>query len=330
MNKAYIVSTNGLLDLKDLYLRPQEEQNEVRRQIQDQINDDYESEEERLRRENDFLKAFIKLCGFDVLIIENAFFATEKYRNEHFLDLNSNDPDVQERAIEEYINYVADTLAPLTKESHFIEDKKDYELQLKDCFADATWNKLSKETKNALVTAKFVFDSLSLGRFDKLEYSSVCMLLSKAVEIEVSKRMCVQYEQHLKAKRIPIPDWPAALLDGYQKPINKRDFTLGSAIRIAGLKNSSDESAEPNLAVSYYRDYNNFSEYFKMRYYARSNGIELKNKILQDGVFIETVRIHYRNPAAHTEIMEKQVAEKCIRYILTEDKAFDVFMKQSF
>ena len=330
MKGLYIVATNGALDLNDTYLRSIEEQVSIGKQLAEQNLEDYVSKAEKLQRENDFLKSFIQRCGFDISLIEQAFTESETFKVDHAIELNSDDFSVREKAIQEYINHVSGFFEPIINSQFFQNEREDYQKQLETYLTKTVWSRLSQETQVTLVTAQYLFDILTSPRGKTFqEYSCICMLLSKAVEIEVTKRTYDNFIEHLKRQRVDEYKWPKALL--YKEstnPIERKDFTLGNAIHVVGLINTAKDDEDPVMQIQSQYCFNMFNNYYKNKYFYTFNQSELRDKILNDGEFIEVVRIKYRNPSAHKATVQKELADDCIRYILTDKGAFAEYLRE--
>lgn len=64
---------------------------------------------------------------------------------------------------------------------------------------EEAWKKLTDESKRFLITAKFMFEeNVILG--DSVDYSSICLLASKAIEVELAKRFVKSYCKYLEER----------------------------------------------------------------------------------------------------------------------------------
>ena len=79
--------------------------------------------------------------------------------------------------------------------------KEKYEKEenlLKQSFEDS-WNKLDEKSKSFLITAKVIYNELNEYN-NVIDYSGVCLLVTKALEQELSKRFCKGFISYLKER----------------------------------------------------------------------------------------------------------------------------------
>ena len=180
------------------------------------------------------------------------------------------------------------------------------------------WNKLDELTKSYLVSARYSFESMSKTDVNqKMDYSGVCLLITKAVELEVSKRFFARYKKYLFNRYGDSYHlWPKAMTaidkkNGNSIPANV--FTLGSLVHITKTNRS-------NICPI-------FLDYAKTNLFANLSHREICDEILRDCSFIEQLRLDYRNPAAHTGSFDKIGASKCFEYVIEVQRMLQKMLK---
>ena len=179
------------------------------------------------------------------------------------------------------------------------------------------WNKLDQSSQCFLITAKVTYNNL-LELKDVIDYSGVCLLVTKAVEVEMSNRFCRDFLIYLKEK-YPGKDnfavYPTTLLNKYGKPIKSKDFTLGSVAYVLCNKFAegiSDEQIDNNE--------NKLIEFVSERLMKGVDVQSIKTNIDSIAEGVESIRIDYRNPSAHTNSLQQINARECFDLVLDVEK----------
>ncbi len=232
---------------------------------------------------------------------------------------------VNEEEVERLIHaYSEITVEKMKNEIDIDQSERSRNLEcekLKTVFGDA-WEKLDEESKNYLITAKITY-SYYLG-LKAVDYSGVCLNVSKALELEMCKRFYENYVSFLKQRyedsyKNHLDDLPTPLIKeryGKKELIRHKDFTLGTVKYILCSEDDPDTD----------RDHNDNNKR-KLIEFARSELMEPRLsdeqilRILSDfGKEIDTVREKYRNKAAHLHGVEQVDAEECIRLVIDVEK----------
>ena len=312
-------------DLADFYLLPKDQQESLFQQLKEQVE-----RANQLKRKNEFYEQVLDLAGFDIAVLEDTFKKKEQLRLELKDDLESPDPKVKEIAIKKMTDEIAQLLLPIINSKRYEREKNEYESQLKVYLTEQVWNRLKDDSKQFLITALFTFYQLKANDF--LDYSSVCILITKALENEVTYRLFDQYIEYLKDERKPIEDWPWCLV--YEKPktgektiINRNDFTLGTVPYLIGAKNKLAFKSEVGLELVDESLCRLIGSYYIRRLLNVSFVGSEKEKVLLDCTTTETARLKFRNPAAHTKTLSASDAYRCIEYLVTKEKRLFHFLK---
>ena len=312
-----VLESGKALSMEDLYLSPREEQESIFSQIVEAFN--------KQKRENEFNREVFEMMGINPQIIKNAFSVREKWIEDHQDELTSPDNSVRDAAAKKLVDETVRALQPIFDDARFQKENQDYSEALKEDLSPDVWYKLSNESQRLLTTAQFIFDQISSKAYSQInEFSCVCLLITKALEIETTKRYFDEYIEYLETQETP-DNWPYALrkkdyYGGYtEETIKREEFTLGTAIHVAGLQNTSTSECAPTISIKANYVFNKFAKYYRNRLYKCQIIPKIEQKIIDDCHFIETVRINYRNPAAHKDIIGIDVAKQCIDYVLTDN-----------
>lgn len=184
-------------------------------------------------------------------------------------------------------------------------------------FGEPAWNKMEESSRTFLVSSKVIFNNL-VGLHDIVDYSGVCLLVTKALEVEMSKRFCKNFLAYLKEKypgKSNYFQFPTVLLDKYDKPIKPKHFTLGSVAYVLCHLKASDITVE--------QDENNQAkllEYAKDKLFTGKTDDEIMSILADYAESVEEVKNDYRNPSAHTNELRRVDAEQCFALVLDVEK----------
>ena len=137
---------------------------------------------------------------------------------------------VNEEVISYFEDAVVECVVRITKDIIKVSNKEQAENELEEILTTDVWNKLSDESKTYLVTAKVNFETMiEMENRDELDFSGVCLLLTKTMDEEISKRFYTIYAEYLQ-EQYPLPEnvdkWPKDMLNKYKpEVIDKKYFT---------------------------------------------------------------------------------------------------------
>lgn len=197
---------------------------------------------------------------------------------------------------------------------------KEYNVELQKLilsFGEPAWNKMEESSKTFLVSSKVIFNNL-IGLQDIVDYSGVCLLVTKALEVEMSKRFCKNFLAYLKEKypgRANHAQFPTVLLDKYGKPIKPKHFTLGSVAYVLCYLEAEDlteEQSSNNKAK--------LLEYTREKLFVGKTDDKIMAILSDYAESVEEVKNDYRNPSAHTNELRRVDAEQCFALVLDVEK----------
>ncbi len=182
---------------------------------------------------------------------------------------------------------------------------------------ESIWNKLDPVSQNFLITAKVTYNNL-VTMSDIIDYSGVCLLVTKAVEVEMSNRFYKKYREFLRGKypgKSGYTQYPTPLIDKYGKPISAKHFTLGTVAYI--LCYSLDDSLTPEQINNNHAKLMEFMSSCLMKG-KNEQVIDSHVQFIAEGV--EDIRTDYRNPSAHTNQLKSTNAQQCFDLVLDVEK----------
>lgn len=142
------------------------------------------------------------------------------------------DYTISEEAIEKIISgYAEECSIRLVEQISKANIEKEYSVEKEKLILSldtSAWNKLDESSKDFLITAKITYNTL-LKMKDIVDYSGVCILVTKAIETEMKRRFYNEYMGYLKRKypeKNNYKEYPTSLLNKFNKPVKSKDFTL--------------------------------------------------------------------------------------------------------
>lgn len=184
------------------------------------------------------------------------------------------------------------------------------------------WGKLNEQSKQFLLTAKVMFSQMvSIDR--ELDYSGVCLLVTKALELELKDRFYFEFRDYL-SEVYPnnLERWPYALCtekyigsSKYCYPLEERNCTLGTIPYICcTLKSGKVSKGKYEISKQTLYDF------VKTKFVEDYSKEEALSILFNMGDDINRIKELYRNPAAHTGNMTKVSAEKCFNEVTDVEK----------
>lgn len=223
---------------------------------------------------------------------------------------------------EEFSDRLIQKMASMKSEEIYAEEKR----KLTATFENS-WNKMDERSKSFLVSAKVIYKDISTHE-NIIDYSGVCLLVTKALELELSNRFCKKFLRFLKEK-YPGKDnykfYPTCLINQYGgKPIREKDFTFGSIAHLfcyTWNKSIDEYCSEIHITrEQYFNNKSKIIEYCKASFFSNKSDKEIISLLFNYAEEIEKIRIEYRNKSAHTNAIRKVDAEECFDLIIDIEK----------
>ena len=239
-----------------------------------------------------------------------------KYLVERQIDMAASEEEV-EHIVHAYVDECADRIVKEI-EGHYKDDNYDAEKEkLILSLGQPAWNKMDEASQGFLISAKVIFNNLVTMK-SAIDYSGVCLLVSKAFEVEISKRFFRDYIAYLSVHypwKSNKDVYPTTLLNRYGKPMKPHQFALGNVSYVLCQKFAEDTTDEQKQ-----NDKDKLIEYLTAEVFVGKNEDEVLTIISEYAEDIETVKDDYRNPSAHTKELTKVNAEDCFNLVLDVEK----------
>lgn len=214
--------------------------------------------------------------------------------------------------------YTDECVSRIVKTIEISHEEQSYELEKNKLIASlgrSAWGKLDETSKTFLISAKVMFNNL-IKLEDSIDYSGVCLLITKALEVEINKRFCRQYLDYLyELYDDNYLEYPTSLLGANGKPLALDKFTMGSfAYILCCYVKKSDTASQlkknKRLLINYASE----------RIFSSLQISEIETMLSSYANQIEDIRIRFRNPAAHTNKITRCDAENCFCLVLDVER----------
>jgi len=270
--------------------------------------------------------------------LEKARKEAEHYRNRYMaaqtvLESLGITPEDMEN-IQNKLNEIKDSSEQIEDEEervHYIQDKTSVlllklfvpmaanpahvdgiEKRLEHAVGAGAWNKVSPRSKRFLITAEVVYESIEAYN-QLIDFSGVCLQVTKAFECEMTYRYFTRYREYLKNRfgnnyAYNMPQSFYKLKKGNKVELDEDEYTLGSIVYTAGMWK------EGNTIRGYEQDQALFMDYAQAELLVHPHNA--KAVIKRHLGEIEKIRVRYRNSAAHKDSIDAIGARECLDYIV--------------
>ena len=226
-------------------------------------------------------------------------------------------PEEEERIIHAFSEECAERIIRDVAEKDVNKEFNDELQKLILTFGESAWGKMDESSRTFLVSSKVMFNKLA-GLQDVVDYSGVCLSVTKALEVEIGKRFCKNFIAYLKQKypgKSNYPLFPTALLNTYGKPIKPKHFTLGTVAYVLCFY-QADGLTEDQLNNNKAK----LLEYSREKMFSGKTDEEIMAILNDYAESVEEVKNDYRNPSAHTNKLHKVDAEECFALVVDVEK----------
>ncbi len=236
---------------------------------------------------------------------------------ERQLKLASDDEEEIEHIIHSYVDECAGRIVDELKHSYGQKEQETEENKLKALLGDSAWNKLQESSKSFLISSRVMYNSL-VGMKSKIDYSGVCLLVTKALEVELSQRFYKGFTSYLKEKypgRSKLKNWPLGLLGRDGNPLTAEQFSMGNISEILCKwhdPKSTEDQRQNNLEK--------LLDYSQEKLFKNLSREDIEDVLLGYAEEIEIIKKNYRNPSAHTGELDEINARDCFDIVLDVEK----------
>lgn len=200
--------------------------------------------------------------------------------------------------------------------------------ELKQLF-DPIWDRLDPRTQRELFSAKMSYQLLAQKECgNDIDFSGVCTLASKAMEVECEKYFYKRFRQYIfeqtpeKRRDAQFVEALSLTPEAAKQSKQRGGFTLGSVQHI--LKPRYDR--EKGESEPYKRYMAVLTSYARERLFSPGVGADLmddqqiRNILWKYVDYVNTVKNQYRNPSVHKELVSQQSALSCLDYVVDVEK----------
>ena len=223
--------------------------------------------------------------------------------------------DEIERLISAYTDECAERIIEKTHSSSEEKILEQEKLKIISSMGKSAWNKLDETSQTFLISAKVMYNHLILLN-DVIDYSGVCVLVTKALEVELSKRFYSNFIKFLDSKyQKDYTQYPTSLLDQGGKPLSLERYTMGNiAFTLCFIESRHDSLTQKANNKS------KLLEYAKECIFSSYSQNQIETMLYDYAKSINTIRYKYRNPSAHTNEIKRIDAEECFNLVLDVEK----------
>lgn len=200
--------------------------------------------------------------------------------------------------------------------------------ELKQLF-DPIWDRLDPRTQRELFSAKMSYQLLAQKECgNDIDFSGVCTLASKAMEIECEKYFYTRFRQYIlglapeKRRDAQFVEALGLTPEAETRGKQRGGFTLGSVKYILKPRYDRDKGeSEP-----YTRYMAILTSYARERLFSPDADVDLtddqriQNALWKYVDYVTTVKNRYRNPSVHKELVSQQSALSCLDYVVDVEK----------
>lgn len=211
------------------------------------------------------------------------------------------------QCVENILEYKNDIL----KNDQYSQEK----VKLIDNFGEDAWNKLSIESQTFLITAKFMYNKF-ITLDEVVDYSGICVLITKALEVEIFKRFFTNFIAYLDEKyHKDYSKYHTALLFQYKEPLREERFTMGNIAFVLCKKENRYDNKEQKE-----NNKKELLEYCRECVFSNYSTSQIERMLDSYSSSIELIRVKYRNPSAHRNYIRRITAKDCFDLVVDVQK----------
>lgn len=235
---------------------------------------------------------------------------------ERQISIATSDDEI-DRIIKAYSDEVSAQISREVNEQVAIQEFEIEQKRLQESLSETVWERLDESSKEFLTTAKITYNYY--GRINSaVDYSGVCLLVTKAIEVEMNNRFCRDYLAFLKEKypgKNNQRNYPRVMRNKYGRPLKTKDFTLGSLVYVLGVRFDEALSEADQKVIT-----DEIMDFCRTKIMVGKDDSYIEDALERIADDIETIRKDYRNPSAHTNQLQKVNARECFDLVLDVEK----------
>lgn len=151
---------------------------------------------------------------------------------------------------------------------------------------------------------------------EDIDYSGVCVLITKALEVEISERFFINFIKYLDENyNKDYSQYHTALLYKHKTPFYFDKFTMG---KIAFILCYNEDRYDSEEQIKNNKE--KLMEYCKSCIFSKYENDKIKELLNSYASSIEDIRVKYRNRSAHVDEIKQIDAEECMDLVLDVEK----------
>lgn len=343
-DKPYLIyDLESIFDIRDIGMAKYEEQKKLREQLDDDKkilskkvnallnsfkNHDLNPQLIATNEKNcillleliQFLKNIIDRIELEQNGIVEQFLIIKRIKENNKKDLQSNNEQRKKDARKRIVDAIADSANRLTRNVITVDIYEEIEVEIKEALSQNVWNKLMQESKRYLISAVASYKMLERyhnnSERESIDFSGVCILMSKAIEGELFSRVYKDYREYIYSKKgVSYSKWPSGMLKkDALSPREDHEVTLGTIPYILGYKGNNQENKKTSREM--------FEEYAVEKLYDRGIGrAKVKAYVKKISEIVDKINEKFRRDAAHINGIDYATATQCKDYIIYVEKA---------
>lgn len=203
----------------------------------------------------------------------------------------------------------------LTAEIKGTRDCEVFNEKVLNVIGQDAWDKMNPNSQIFIVTAELLFEQWKIYE-EGIDFGPICLSVSKALEVEVTHRYFVGFQNYLQKEGLSLPD-EMYKKDGSIKGAD--DYMLGNLTGVTGYTVYLD--TQKVKLIGRFIDINQlFLRYAKSDLMKGKSESQCADAIKRHMLSVKNVCENYRNPAAHKQKMNKVSARECLDYMIDVER----------
>lgn len=183
----------------------------------------------------------------------------------------------------------------------------------------SAWGKMTQNAQIFLITGELLYDQWKVYGDDNVDFAPICMSVSKALEVEVTRRYFMGYLNFLKNNSMELPTDMLVRENGEFREKREEEFMLGNITGVTGYAVYLDTNTV-KLVGRLTDENQKFLRYAKEDLFNGLSEERCVELIKKHALNIKKVCVNYRNPSAHKQKISKVSARECLDFMIDVKK----------
>lgn len=183
----------------------------------------------------------------------------------------------------------------------------------------SAWGKMTQNAQIFLITGELLYDQWKVYGDDNIDFAPICMSVSKALEVEVTRRYFMGYLKYLNENSMDIPSEMLVKENGEFREKREEEFMLGNITGVTGYAVYLDTN-NVKLVGRLTDENQKFLRYAKEELFKGLSEAKCVELIKRHALNIKKVCVNYRNPSAHKQKITKVSARECLDFMIDVKK----------